>query len=593
MVRFRGYQEDPDTAALELAYLRRLWPFVRPYRWAFALCLLILLVSFGLEVTGPYLIRLAVDGPVADAVAGNALDQSEILWIGCAYLTVIVLAVSLGYWYAMLTVRNGQRVIRDVRIHLFRHILQLSPRFFDRNPAGKLVTRATSDVENLNELISTGVLQSIFDLIKIVGILSVLAVLAPGLALVAAIATPFLIGVSLIFRTFVRRSYRKVRSSLARQNAFTAEAIGGMRITRAFVQEDTVTQHYEELNGRTRSAWLDTVFHFAAFVSTIDFCLRGTQVAILYAGGTSILGGSLSVGTFVMFWLCLAKLIEPIRELGEKYNVLQSAFSSSERIFQILDEPIEPATAAGAAEPARQPAHLELDRVSFAYNPELPVLDDVSFEIKPGETTALVGPTGAGKSTVLSLVSRLYDPTGGELRIDGRPLPELDLFALRRRIAVVPQDVFLFTGSVLDNVRLFDDSIGEPQVTTALETIGALEFVEALDGGLQAPVAERGATLSLGERQLLAFARALVTEPDLLVLDEATANIDNHSEEMIQRGLRRLLRGRTALVVAHRLSTVRGADQILVLQRGRIVERGRHDELVKLGGLYARMASLA
>lgn len=593
MVRFRGYQEDPDTAALEFAHIRRLWPFVRPYRAAFALCLAILFVSFGLEVLGPYLIRLAVDGPLTDALQGRALDRAEILWIGGAYLGVIVGAVALGYWYAMTTTRNGQRVIRDVRLHLFRHLLQVNPRFFDRNPAGKLVTRATSDVENLNELISTGVLQSAFDLIKIVGILIVLAFLDPGLALVAALATPVLIGISLVFRGFVRRSYRRVRSSLARQNAFTAEAIGGMRVTRAFGQEEAVTQHYAELNSSTRSAWIDTVFHFAAFVSTVDFFLRATQVTILYAGGASILEGTLSVGTFVMFWLCLSKLIDPIRELGEKYNVLQSAFSSSERIFQILDEPIEPASPAVPVARPRGPAELRFEDVRFAYVPDLPVLDGVSFTIAPGETTAVVGPTGAGKSTILSLVSRLYDPTGGRVLLDGHPLPELDLWELRQRIAVVPQDVFLFTGSVLDNVRLFDESIPQAKVEEALDTIGALEFVESLDGGLQAEVAERGATMSLGERQLLAFARALVSDPDLLVLDEATANIDNHSEEQIQRGLRRLLRDRTALVVAHRLSTVRGAHQILVVQKGQIVERGTHAELVQAGGLYAGMASLA
>lgn len=593
MVRFRGYHDDPDAAALDFSYLRRLWPFVLPYRGAFAVALAILFVSFGLEVAGPWLLRLAVDGPVTDAVQGRTPDRGEIALLGAAYLVVTALSVGLGYGYEMLTTRNGQRVIRDVREKLFFHVLQLGPRFFERNPAGKLVTRVTSDVENLNELISTGVLQSVFDLIKIFGILGLLLWLDWQLALVALLATPLLVTVSLIFRNYVRIGYRKVRSRLARQNAFTAEAIGGVQITRMFGQEAAVVQHYAELNRDTARAWDETATHFAMFMSLVDLCLRASQVALLWVGGAAILDGSVSVGMFLMFWLCFGKLTEPIRELGEKYNVLQSAFSSSERIFQILDQPVVPAPPLHPVPAGRGPAHVRFCDVSFAYRPDLPVLRRVSFEVLPGQTCALVGPTGAGKTTVLALVSRLYDPTEGRVLLDDKPLDTLDLWELRRRIGVVPQDVFLFTGTVLDNVRLFDESISESKVADALETIGALDFVQSLPGGLHAQVQERGATFSQGERQLLAFARALVTDPDLLVLDEATANIDNESEALIQKGLRRLLRGRTALVVAHRLSTVRDADRILVVQRGEIVESGKHGELMRANGLYARMAKLA
>ena len=593
MVRFQGYHEDVDRRGLDLSYLRRLWPFVRPYRRPFAVCLAILVVSFFTDIAGPYLLRLAIDGPVTAAVRGEQPPGGEVALLGAGYLLVTLLGIGLGYAFAMLTARAGQGVIRDVRVALFGHILRLGPRFFDRNAAGRLVTRVTSDVENLNELISTGVLQTAFDLMKIVGILAVLVWIDADLALIPVVATPILITISLLFRSRVRESFRRVRGRLGRQNAFTAEAVGGVRVTRIFGQEQLVEDHAAELKHRTRDAWIEAVWHFANFFASVDLALRLTQVGILWAGGAWIAGGDLTAGVFVQFWICFGKLTEPLRELGERYNVLQSAFSSSERIFGILDQPLTtPAPAAPVPMP-RGPAALRLEGVEFEYVPGRPVLHGIDLAVEPGRKVALVGPTGAGKTTVLALVSRLYDPTAGRITIDGIPLVDVDPTALRRRIAVVPQDVFLFTGTILDNVRLFDASIPEARVREALDTVGATSFVERLPGGIHAPVQERGATFSLGERQLLAFARALAADPDLLILDEATANIDNRSEDLIQRGLDRLLRGRTSLVVAHRLSTVRDADRIVVLRAGRIVEAGTHRELVARRGVYAGMVELA
>ncbi|MEM7201232.1 MAG: ABC transporter ATP-binding protein [Planctomycetota bacterium] len=581
--------DEQDQATLDLSHLRRLWPFVAPYRGTFVACLLILGLSFVLELAGPYLLRVALDGPIADAIRGRPTDPNAVWRLGALYLAVTVGGVSLGWTYAMLTARAGQRVIRDLRVRLFGHLLRLGLGFYDRNASGKLVTRVTTDVENLNELISTGVLQSLFDLLKIVGVLAVLFWLDPTLALITLLATPIVIAVSLAFRNRVRTSYRDVRHRLALQNAFAGEAIGGVRVARMFGREPAVAQQFAARNRQTRNAWLATAAHFAAFVALVDVALRTTQVAILGVGGHGVISGAISAGVFVQFWLYFHKLSEPIRELGEKYNVLQSAFASSERIFGILDEPVAPIPAAQPQPAGQGPAALRFEQVEFAYRDGPPVLHGIDFEVPPGQRTALVGPTGAGKSTVLALVSRLYDPSAGRVLLDGEPLPSLDLDGLRRRIAVVPQDVFLFTGTILDNVRLFDDAIDEARVQRALELVGARDFVQALPGGLHAPVEERGATLSHGQRQLLSFARAIAVEPDLLVLDEATANIDSESEALIQDGMRRILAGRTSLVVAHRLSTVRDADQILVVHDGRIAERGSHRELLALEGIYARM----
>ena len=335
------------------------------------------------------------------------------------------------------------------------------------------------------------------------------------------------------------------------------------------------------------------MLHFSVFFALVDLALRGTTVGLLWFGGTAVLDGELQPGQFVQFWLYFQMLTAPVRELGEKYNVLQAAFASCERIFQLLAEPrFPPPRPAGLAplpSPRRGLAKVEFDRVSFAYGDGPTVLHDVSFTVEPGRTVAVVGPTGAGKTTLLSLVARLRDVRSGSVRVDDVDVRELDLSQLRRRVAFVAQDLFLFTGTVLDNVRLFDPQVAEDRVWRALATVGAAEFVRALPDGLQARVAERGATFSQGERQLLAFARALVVEPDVLVLDEATASIDSGSEARLQRALRSALRGRTALVVAHRLSTVREADQILVLEGGRVVERGTHDELLRLDGRYASM----
>ncbi|MGE3172656.1 MAG: ABC transporter ATP-binding protein [Planctomycetota bacterium] len=583
--------DDLLDRPVDLGFLPRLWPFVRPYRRAFGAGLLILLLSFGLEMLGPYLLRAAIDGPMrgTDLPAGERTAQ--LWWYAAGFLLVTALGAVFGYAYGQLTAWNGQRVIRDVRRRLFDHLLHAGAAFHERNAAGKLTTRVTSDVENLNELIATGVLQSAFDLLKIAGVLVALFFLDLKLALFTVATTPIVIVISVLFRRNAQRAYRAVRGKLALQNAYTAEVIGGVRATRAYGREPAVAARYAALNADTARSWRDTVFHFSVFFGLVDLSLRATSVGLLWFGGTAVLRGSAEPGVFVQFWLYFGMLTSPIRELGEKYNVLQAAFASTERIFAILGEPrFPPPQQAPVYRPReRRPMAVELRDVTFAYGDGPPVLRSVSLRADAGQTIAVVGPTGAGKTTLLSLVSRLRDVDGGSVLVDGEDVRRWDLTELRRRVAVVAQDLFLFTGTVLDNVRLFDRSIDEARVWRALELVGAADFVAALPDGLRARVEERGGTFSQGQRQLLAFARALVTDPCVLVLDEATASIDSATEARLQRALTAALRDRTALVVAHRLSTVQHSDRILVLQHGRVVEAGGHDELLRRGAIYAGM----
>ena len=564
-------EEDELVAskAWDSAILRRLAREARAHRGLFLKSFLVLATLFALDLAGPYVWRHALDGPVRAAVEARAIDpgvdtdpqvMSFLRWIGL-YLFIVLCAVWMRYLEVSTLNRTGQAVVHDLRVRLFRHLQSLDLSFFDRRPTGSLVTRVTSDVENLNEMFTSGLITLAFDALKVVVLLVLLYALEWRLALVVTLGTPFLILVSMVFRGGARSAHRKVRARLSRLNGYL-------------------------------QANLRTIFLFALFFPVIDFVVSAIQGSTLWVGGLQIAGASLSYGEFVQFWFYLAMLVSPIRELGERYNVLQSAFASAERIFDVLDtQPkLLPAQTVTSAQPIR--GHIRFEAVSFGYLDGLEVVRDISFEIRPGETVAIVGATGAGKSTLINLLLRYYDPTRGRVLLDGLPLAAHDPESLRRSIGLVLQEDFLFAGTIRENLVMERAEVTPERLTRALEASHAREWIETLPEQLEEPVVERGASFSTGQRQLLAIARALAGDPRIVILDEATSSVDSNTEARIEEATRELLRGRSALVVAHRLSTVRRADRILVLHKGQLREQGTHAQLLEQDGIYARLYRL-
>ena len=579
--------EDDSTArAYDRVLARRLLGFLRPYRGLVSLAVLVLLVDSLLELVGPWITKVAIDRHIAVGKL-DGLGHLALL-----YLAVVLAGFGLQYvqFYVMQWV--GQQIQFDLRCRLVRHIQSQELAFFDRNPVGRLMTRVMGDVGTLNELFTSGVVAIFGDLLTLVGIVVAMFVLDWRLALVANIVLPALFVISMLFRARVRTTYRLIRARIAALNAFLQEQITGIRVVQLFGREPASAAKFAELNAAHRQAHLQTVGYYALFFPAVEFVSAVATALIIWYGGGRIVQHSLQLGVLVAFLQYAERFFRPISDLSEKYNTFQSAMAASERIFRLLDRSPRLQNPAQPRRLQRARGHLVFDQVQFAYNPEEKVLQDLSFEVQPGERVALVGATGAGKTSILSVLTRLYDIQGGRVLLDGIDIREVDLGDLRRQVGVVLQDAFLFAGSIEHNIRLGDPRITLERVRESAELVHAARFIERLPGGYAAEVSERGGTLSLGQRQLVALARVLAFDPAILVLDEATSSIDTQTEIAIRDGVHQVLAGRTALVVAHRLSTIQDCDRILVLHHGRLRESGTHAELLRAGGIYARLYEL-
>ena len=519
-------------------------------------------------------------------------DLAAIIKVGIIFLAIVVLGFILNYLQANLMAYTGQKIIFNIRQDLFTHLEGLSISFFDKNPVGRLVTRVTNDTETLNEMYSDVLVNIFRDIFTLLGVVLVMLHLNWRLALIVFVLLPVIVAISIVFRTKVRAAYREVRLKLARINSTLAENFSGMKVIQIFAQEEKKTRQFDEINASYRDSTMKELTIFAIFRPLMEFLGSVGTVLLVWFGGQQVLQGNLEFGVLYAFINYVGQLFRPINALTDKYNILQSAMASSERIFHLLDtqdvipEPSEPLPL------PKVRGKVEFKNVWFAYEPGEWVLKDVNFSVEPGETVAFVGATGAGKTSSISLLNRFYDIQKGEILIDGIDIRQVRTEDLRRNIATVLQDVFLFSGDIRSNIRLNNTDISDETVKRVAEYVNADKFISRLPGGYDEPVMERGSTLSMGQRQLLAFARALAFDPAILVLDEATANIDTETELLIQDALDKLTKDRTTFVIAHRLSTIQKADKIIVLHKGVIREQGTHQELLRQRGLYYTLYQL-
>ena len=583
------FQEDSSPVkAYDARLMRRLLAYLRPQRGRVIFAVLLLALGAGLGLAGPYLVKVAIDDGI---LAGN---QGILLTVALLYLLFLGLEYVVAYGQAIVVAMLGQRFMYDLRMQLFSHMEKLSIRFFDRNPVGRLVTRMTGDVETLNEMFTGGLIAIFGDIFLLVGIMIFLLILNWRLALVTFSVLPFISIFTLFFRTRLRANFREVRKRIAAINAYLQERLSGISVIQIFGREESSLESFRDLNQKHTKAHLDTVFNFSVFWPLVELTASVSIALILWYGGLRVLGGDagISLGALAAFIQYARRFFQPISDLSEKFNIMQAAMAASERVFGILDT--EPEISA-PNNPVAMPecsGEIKFEGLHFHYEEEKPVLRGLDLHVKPGERLAMVGLTGSGKTTLLSLLLRFYDPVKGHILLDGTDLREMVPGDLRRHLALVQQDVFLFPGTVAENIHLGDSQISMERVREAAETVGAHRFIERMTDGYETRLEERGGGLSTGQKQLIAFARALAFDPAILILDEATSSVDSETEQWIQEGLERLLTGRTSLTVAHRLSTIRAADRIIVMHNGELIEEGRHEELLRKDGLYRHLYEL-
>ncbi|MGA9802088.1 MAG: ABC transporter ATP-binding protein [Terriglobales bacterium] len=604
-------EEEVLGKAYDGRLMRRLLTYLGPYKWHVVVALGAIILKSAADVLGPFLTKIAIDkylakSPNSHSWIGDRLSDTPltgIAQIGGLYIGILIFTFALEFVQTYLMQWTGQKVMFDLRSQIFRHLQHMHIGFFDKNPVGRLVTRVTTDVDALNEMFTAGVVSIFEDVFVLAGIIFIMMKMNWKLALITFAMLPLIVYATKIFRDKVRDSYRRIRTAIARINAYLQEAVSGMLVLQLFNREKRAFNKFSDINASHMEAFKDAIMAYAVYYPVVEIMSAIAIASIIWWGGKDVIRGVATIGVLVAFMQYAQRFFRPIQDLSEKYNILQSAMAAGERVFKLLDTKIEVTSAAITKQP-QGPGRIEFDHVWFAYNASgatgVPaqttepdwVLRDVSFVLEPGETIAVVGHTGAGKTTLISLLMRFYDVQRGAIRIDGVDIKEMNLDDLRSRFGVVLQDPFLFSGTVEGNIRLGTARIQDQDVEQAAEDVNLSDFIRSLPGGFKEEVRERGSTLSTGQKQLISFARALAHSPKILILDEATSSVDTETEFRVRDALNRMVEGRTALIIAHRLSTIQRADNIIVMHKGQVREMGSHQQLLAQRGIYYKLYQL-
>ena len=616
------HEEEVLGKAYDSRLMKRLLTYLRPYRLQVVVALIAIILKAGADVLGPYLTKVAIDKYLANRTeAHSLLDRFlssqplvGIAQIAAMYLGLLLLSFLFEFTQTYIMQWAGQKVMFDLRAQIFRHLQRLHIAFFDQNPVGRLVTRVTSDVDALNEMFTAGVVSIFEDIFVLIGIIAIMLNMSWRLALITFAVLPVIFFATSLFRKAVRESYRRIRIAIARINAYLQEHVTGLVVLQLFNREKKSYEQFQEINRTHMDAYKDAILAHAIYYPVVEVLSATAIAGVIWFGGNQVIRNAVSLGVLVAFMQYAQRFFRPIQDLSEKYNILQSAMASSERIFKLLDTPAEIVSPQRPQVPDG-PGRIEIDHVWFAYRSLAQaaeeaarkgeklataraddgydwVLRDVSFTIDPGDTVAFVGHTGAGKTTIISLLLRFYDVQKGAIRIDGVDIRDMDLALLRRRYGVVLQDPFLFSGTVADNIRLGSRWIADSSIEDAAEQVNVADFIRSLPGGFSEEVKERGSTLSTGQKQLISFARALAHNPKILILDEATSSVDTETEFRVRDALTRMVEGRTSIMIAHRLSTVQRANKIIVMHKGKVREIGTHQQLLANRGIYWKLYQL-